>query len=187
MTEWHRYLLGLIAASVYAVLIIMKFLEADKAGTGGWKLGWKAIRFDVIRLFTDGILLAGFLISPLCPAWFGLFSETALGWCTGCIVLISMTLLISVFVDWIPVRGSCREADNKPPSFLRFLLRQFVHIVRIEFALSLVWTVFLLLEPAKTSLLVRFAVAAAVLLLFRAMLRVVRRLGNKAAKTEKEE
>ena len=184
MTEWHRFLPGLIAASVYAVLISMKFPEAEKAGTGSRKKRWKAIRFDVIRLFTDGTLLTGFLISPLCPAWLGLFPETALGHCTGCVVLISATLLISVFIDWIPVHRDCREACCKAPSFPRFLLQQFIHVLQIGFALVLVWAVFFFLEPMKASLPIRIVSSAAVLLLLRVVLRIKRKPGEKTGKED---
>ena len=174
MTEWHRFLLGLAAASVYAGLISMKFMQAEKAGITDKKTRWRMINFDVIRLLVDGGLLAGFLVSPLCSVWFGLFPGTALGYCAGCVALISATLLVSVFVDWIPVRRCYRDAGGQAPPFSRFLLRQFVHVFQIVFALALVWCVFLFLEPMGTSLWVKIAAAAGALLLLRVILQVLR-------------
>ena len=186
MSEWHRFLLGLAAASVYAGLVVSKILDTEKAGISSRKERWRTVRFDVIRRFADGALLTGFLVSPLFPLWFGLFRETALGYCTGCLELIFATLLVSVFIDWFPVRNSYIRAGKELPSFPRFLLRQFVHITRIIFALTLVWCVFLFLEPTKASLPGKLAGAAAVLLLLRLMLRMVRGSGNKAGKAKEE-
>lgn len=187
MTEWHRFLLSLIVLSVYSGLIGMKIPEFRKTYINDRNARWKAIRFDVIRLFTDGILLLGFLTSPLYSAWFALFPETILGFFTGCFILISITLLISVFVDWIPVHRSCREKGISAPSFPGFLLRQFVHIVQIESAMALAWCVFLFLEPTKMSLWCRIAFAAIVLLLFRFILRLVWNIRTRSARQKKTE
>ena len=180
MSEWTRNLLGIAAVFVYSCLIGFKCLDLSKLASGSKdessacdrriKRKQQALRFELVRLFLDGALLTGFLTSRLCPTWFGLFHDTALGYCTGCYELIGITLLISVFVDWFPYRKSLQEK----PSFSKFLLRQIVNVCRIEFALALVWCVFLILEPTKTSLLIKIGASALVLLLLRGVLRLAR-------------
>ena len=184
MSEWIRNLLGVAAAFVYVCLIGFKALDLsklekdshDKSGACDSQISKRrrALRFDQIRLIADGSLLTGFLTTGLCPAWFSLFPDTALGYCTGCFDLISLTLLISIFVDWIPYRRSFDPAADEKPSFSRFLLRQIVNVCRIEFALALVWCVFLILEPTKTSLAVKIGASGLVLLLLRGILRLAR-------------
>lgn len=184
MSEWIRNLLGLAALFVYTCLTGMKALDLSKlekedktescSRASEIRTKKQALRFDMVRLILDGSLLTGFLITDLCPAWFGLFHDTALGYCTGCFELISFTLMISVFVDWIPYRRRFSHAADGKPSFSRFLLRQIVNICRIEFALALVWCVFLILEPSKAGLAVKIGASSLVLLLLRGILRLAR-------------
>ena len=192
MNEWPRIILSIAAAFIYTCLIgckmldIAKYEKAVKEKSGDNEPLLKEDRhillFDIIRLSLDGAILIGFLTSPLCPAWFGLFTDTTLGYCTGCFELISITLLISAFVDWFPYRRSLHHSVDGKTSFSRFLLRQIVNICRIEFALALVWGVFLILEPTKTILVVKIGLSALILLLLRAVLRLAR--GRKEQKPE---
>ena len=194
MSEWTRTLLGTAALFVYSCLIGFKAIDLAKLEKGGneetrsseeqVKKERKALRFDMFRLAADCVLLTTFCLSDLWTAWFGLFHETALGLCTGCFILISATLLLSVFIDWIPVYRDCRQEGRKVPSFAGYLLKQFVNLIKIEFALCLAWIVFLLLEPTKTSLLVRIAGAAGVLLLLRIVLDLAKKTRNKKEKTD---
>ena len=185
MSEWSGNLLGITAAFVYTCLIGIKALDLsklkknsiDNSGTSDNQIRRKqqALHFDLIRLFLDGTLLTGFLTTGLRPAWFGLFHKTALGCCTGCFVLISFTLLISVFVDWFPYRKNLYHSAKEQPSFSRFLLQQLVNICRIESALALVWCVFLILEPTEAGLIIRIGASALVLLLLRGVLQLARK------------
>ena len=186
MTEWHRSLLALLAAFIHAIRIGFKFAETGKQGPADPKTRWRSIRFSVIRLFLDGAILIGFLLSDLCPAWFRFFRETTMGYCTGFMELITITLIVSAFIDWIPLRQSYLEADHRPHPFARFLLRQFVRITQILFAMSLVWIVFLFLEPTQTSIWLRIAASVLVLVWLRIMLRVARRSGNDAQTDENQ-
>lgn len=188
MSEWQRTMLGMAATMVYMMLIGMKYVdrnklaEAEKEGSISKEQSEEArqsLRFDMIRLFADCTVLVWFLMVPLCPAWFGLFPGTASGFCAACLVLVSLTLVISVFVDWIPVRRSCRRAGEKVPPFGTFLLRQFFRVLRIECALALVWGVFRILEPTQVGTFVKVGVSALALLLFRGLIRLVRRLGKR--------
>ena len=177
MNEWIRTELALAALAAYMVFIVLKVQDIRKARQSPEV---KILRFEFFRLGLDCGFLLFFLLSSLCPRWFGLFDDTALGYCTGCIILISVTLLISVFVDWFPYRR--RSADGKP-SFSRFLLRQMINVCRIGFAMTLVWVVFLLTEPTKISLAVRIGISALVLLLLREGLLLARK--RKKQKAEK--
>ena len=180
MNEW-QWFSGLAAALVYAVVIVRKVSAVRKTelSLSGKTTLRSVVSFDTVRLFLDGTVLVLFLLSNLCPAWFGLFRGTALGYCTGCVILISITLLISVFVDWIPVRNHFRQFSGEVPSFSRFLLRQFVRIFQIEFVLAIIWCVFLLLEPVRMHFLFRIFISVAVLLLYRGLLSLARKFGEK--------
>ena len=186
MNEWQRKLLCIAAGAVYAMLLGMKSVdrnkltEAEKEGSVSKEQAEQArrsIRFDMIRLCTDCAILLGFLISPLWPIWFRLFPETASGFCTAGLALVSVTLVVSVFVDWIPVRRSYLQAGKKIPPFGAFLLRQFFRVLRIECALALVWGVFRILEPTQAGTAVKIGVSVLALLLLRELLRLVRKPG----------
>ena len=184
MSTTARIILAIIAASIYAGLIILKIIrfrhprlcilkeETSESGEPEnvdlpEKARFQDLRFGLIRLGVDCVLMVGFLLSDLCPIWFRLNRETALGYCTGCIILISITLLISVFVDWFPVRNGYLRAGKQPPSFSRFMLSQLLGIIRIEFVLILIWSVFLILEPTKTSIIIKIILSVLMLLLIR--------------------
>lgn len=190
MSEWQRTMLGIAALMVYMMLIGMKYVdrnklaEAEKEGSVSKEQSEEArrsLRFDMIRLFTDCTLLVWFLMVPLCPAWFGLFPGTASGFCAACLVLVFLTLIVSVFVDWIPVRRSCRRAGKKVPPFGTFLLRQFFRVLRIGCALAFVWGVFRILEPVHVGTFVKLGASALALLLFRGLTRLARRPGKRQA------
>ena len=176
MNEWQLFS-GLAAALVYAAVIGFKVsaLRNPDLSLYGRTVLRRAACFDAVRLFLDGVFLVSFLLSGLCPAWFRLFGDTALGYCTGCVLLIGATLVISVFVDWIPVWEYSRQSGGGIPSFSRFLLRQFVRVFQIILVLAVVWMTFLLLDPVRMHVLFRILISCVVLLLYRGALRLARK------------
>ena len=173
MSEWQRTMLGIAAMMVYMMLIGMKYVDRNKLAEAEKEGSVSKEQSEEARRST---LLVWFLMVPLCPAWFGLFPGTASGFCAACLVLVFLTLIVSVFVDWIPVRRSCRQARKKVPPFGTFLLRQFFRVLRIGCALALVWGVFRILEPAGVGWPFKLGASALVLLLFRELTQLARRL-----------
>lgn len=132
----------------------------------------------------DHALLTAFLLSPLNDLWFSLFPETTLGFCTGTLIIINITLLLSTVGDWIPIYYFVHKPGMKGPSFAEHFLPQFVRIMKIDFAMFLVWCVFLILEPTKTGLIIKIALSALILLLMRLLLRFA---GSHSKQTTEEE
>ena len=190
MSVWSRSILGILAGFVYSCLIGFKALDLaktekssdDQTGTSEKQINdnRQALQFDIFRLASDCILLIAFLASDLCPAWFSLFPDNPPGICAGCICLITFTLAVSIFVDWISIRKNWRAKDREPVPFPRFLKRQLTSFLRIEIALVLIWGVFAILEPPKVSVMIRIIAAAGVLLLFRGLLQLAEKLKHKA-------
>ena len=172
-----RVLLAYAALAVYAGLVAVKAFRGRQSLQAP---ELKVFRFDLIRLTTDCIVLLCFLLSGLCPAWFGLFDDTALGYSIGCFILITGTLIISVLVDWLPFRESCRRSGIRVPAFSVFVLRQLVRIIQICFVLAAVCGVFLLLNPAEADWYMKLAGSVLVILLLLGVLRLVRRSRDRA-------
>ena len=179
MSEWIRNLLSLVALSAYIVFIstkwselryIKKTTEEDKNLESVKKLLWWH-RYDLIRLFVDYALLTVFLQSVLNELWFSLFPETTLGFCTGTLIIINITLLLSTVGDWIPIYHFIHKPGMKGPSYVEHFLQQFVRIMKIDFAMFLVWCVFLILEPTKAGIIIKIALSALILLFMRLLLR----------------
>lgn len=195
MSEWIRNLLGLVALSAYIVLIATKWIELKNLKKSTEEdnnrnirsveklLWWR--RYDLIRLFADYALLTAFLQSPLNDLWFSLFPETSLGFCTGTLIIINITLVISVFGDWMPIRHFIHEPGKKAPPFAEYFLQQFVRIMKIDFAMFLVWCVFLILEPTKTGLIIKIVVSVLILLCLRLLLRFASSPRKKTTETDK--
>ena len=175
MSMQLRTVLALLASAVYLWFVIRKAIQIRKSLHPSVR---SVLRFDFIRMGADWMLLLFFLLSEACPAWFGLFQSTALGTCTGWIILISITLLISVFVDWIPIRKSYLFLDKKP-SFRSFLKQQFLNILRIIFSLVLIWLVFLILDPVHISPYFKTLISILVLTLYRIALWFIQKHGKK--------
>lgn len=170
MSGQTRTWLAVITLAVYAGLLAVKVVRLRRAPDPAEK---RRFQFDLVRQALDCSLLQCFLLTGLCPTWFALFSETPLGYCAGCYILIILTLLISVFVDWIPIRREKARRMLEKPTFPEFLLRQLWDILRICFALTLVWGVFLVMEETGTALGIRILLALAALLLLRVLLALV--------------
>ncbi len=173
MNAWLRLIPVLLACGIYAGLIYRKMTQLQEHGQG---ISEKSLRFDLARLIADLLILLTFLLSGLYPAWFRLFHDTPLGWYTGAMLLITGTLLVSVFVDLYAKREQLRQKE----ALGRFFLRQMVSLLQIEFMLALVWGCFLVLEPTETSLLFRIAAAAGILLLIRIILYAARTTKNRS-------
>ncbi len=191
MNDPLKIALVALSALAYAALILMTIIryrrtvhlsqtdvvtgELESKGNESWiKRSRHNLRFDLCRLIMDCAVLLGFLLSDLYSAWFGLFREGNLGVCTGVFELITITLIVSILVDWLPVRESYRQTGKAPPSFASFSVKQLVSIFQIEFWLSIVWSVFLLLEPTRASVAIKIGASALVILLFRVLLRFAR-------------
>ena len=172
MNDWIQRGPAIAALVIYSVLVIRKAQELRKCSRRPER---KILRFELIRRTADGALLASFLLSGLCPLWFGLFRSTPLGYFTGCISLVFLTLTVSVLVDWFPVKESCRLAGRQAPSYSSFLARQLRSLFLVECWLGAAWLVFLVLEPTGIHVLVRIAAAAGALLLCRWVVLWVRK------------
>lgn len=174
MSEQLRIPLTVIAGCVYAGLIVLKILRIRRVRLPASRREERreSVRFDMIRLIADCAVMLGFLLSGLYPAWFGLFRNTPLGCCSGIVLLILATLLLSVFVDGFVRRKEFRQKGSTGD----FLLRQLISILQIMFVLEIAWCSLLVLEPSETSLTERIAVAAGILLLVRVILYAARRI-----------
>ncbi len=175
MNVWLRIIPVLLASGVYAGLIYRKMQQLREHKQD---VSEKGLRFDLVRLITDFLILLTFLLSGLYPSWFRLFPDTPLGWCTGVIDLISCTLLVSVFVDWYEMRKQLRQKEVLG----KFLLRQLVSFLQVEFMLAIVWGCFMILEPTGTSLVFRIIAAAGIILLTRIILVAARKMRDRPEK-----
>ena len=180
MSEQLRIPLAVISGCIYAGLILLKILRICRARLPASRREERrgSLRFNLIRLIADCAVILGFLLSDLYPAWFGRFRNTPLGYCSGMLILIMATLLVSVFVDGFVRRKDFRQKG----SIGDFLLQQIISITQILFILQIVWCSLLILEPSETSLTERIAVAAGTLLLTRIVL-----YGARRAKGRKDE
>ncbi len=192
MNEPIRILSALLAGTVYAGLAAKKIIrirmitrardknsEAFPSRTGNIvksaKDQLRILRFDLIRLAMNSGLLLGFILSGLWPTWFSLFPSTHLMLYTASSLLFSITLLISIFVDWFPVRESCRLSGKAMPSFARFYLKQFAGILRIESVMAIIGGVLLVLEQTQISLIAKATISVLVILLFRGLQDILAR------------
>ena len=186
MNEPLRIISAIITGIVYTGLMIEKShrirsirkseqaegtaCNPDPGNDPVWKKQQRRILwFGLLRLGLDCLLLLGFILSHLWPAWFGLFSGSALMAYTACAILITVTLIISVLIDWFPIRKSYLCAGSKAPPFSRFLVQQLASILRIESVMAVVWFVFLALEPTGLTVIIKTVIAVLVVLLLRGL------------------
>ena len=183
MNEQLRIPLTIVAGCIYAGLILLKILQIRgiRLPASRREEQRDSLRFSLVRLIIDCAVMLGFLLSDLYPVWFGRFSNTPLGLCSGLVLLILATLILSVFVDGFRMRKQIRQTGG----FGDFLLRQMVSILRILFVLVIVWGCFLIPDGMGADLPARIVIVAGLLLMIRVLLDLARRYGVGQERTKK--
>lgn len=187
MNEPLRIIPVILAVAVYGVLISMKIIRIREASRAGQTSIRKLLQFDLARLIIDSVLLTGFLLSPLYPLYFRRFDNTVLGYCTAWIRLITITLLISLIVDWFTCRSEYRERYKGDHPLAHFVINQFVCIFQIYSWLIIIWGIILVLDPTKTNFTEKMILAIALVAICRTGLHVFRKHSKKNNKEEQHE
>ena len=180
MNKLLRIIPVILAVGVYSVLIVRTITRIRNSPCKEQIRKRRYLCFDLDRLVIDGVLLTGFLLSPLYPLYFGRFDETALGYCTAWIRLITVTLLLSLIVDWFACRNEYRERYKGDHPLVHFLINQFICIFQIYSWLIIVWGIFLVLEPAKTGFQEKIILSIALVAVCRIGLHVFRKHSEKS-------
>ena len=180
MNELQRIIPVILSVVIYGVLIVRMFIRIRNGPCEERIRKQRYICYDLTRLVIDGVLLTGFLLSPLYPLYFGQYDKTALGCCTAWITLIIVTLLISIFVDWFALRSEYKERYQGDHPLAHFIINQLICIYRIISWLIIVWSVLLVLEPTKSSFTEKIIVAIALIAVCRICLHLFRRHSEKS-------
>jgi len=179
MNELLRIIPVILAVGIYGVLIIRMIIRIRNSPCKEWIRKSRYLCFDLVRLIVDGGLLTSFLLSPLYPLYFGRFDNTALGYCTAWIRLITVTLLISLIVDWFVCRSEYLERYKRDHPLAHFIVNQFICIFQIYSWLIIVWGIFLVLDPIKANSPEKIIVAIALVAVCRIGLHIFRKHSEK--------
>lgn len=176
MSVLMRTVLAVAALAVYAYLGFRKALRIRQRLRSPER---KILRFELTRLELDCIVLEFFLLSGLCPMWFSQFPGTMPGISLAVMVLISITLVISVAVDWCRLCLAWQlQGKGKPPPG-PFLAKQATNMLMIHGAMAIVWGVIQVLEPSRADAGIRLGIAAMALIAIRVAAEGIRYLKEK--------
>ena len=130
--------------------------------------------FELIRVAVDFCICQFVLLPRIYFSWFHLFPESIGGFFIGFSLLISLTLLASIAVDWLQLRVFDRSALRQRRERLHFFNQEMLSILLIEIGMNVVLACIRGMETLHAGVPLTVILSLLALLAYRAALLLLK-------------